>query len=263
MIIKKRGQLTFWVIIGLLIVAAVLVLLFGFKRNNADNAPRPLEPVNIQQFIENCVREEVYSAIDYLLPRGGLINDPNTTIYKNMPVPYLCYPRDYYVRCVNIHPILIQEIRKNIKDKISPGIINCFTQLEREVEKRGGQITKLVESPISTSSVNVYLLEDNVKVTIERQINVSLRGETRTYEKFESNLNSPIYNLAAIALEIASQESKYCSFETVGYSLFNPRYDIQVYRKPDSTKIYIIKDKRSGKELWIATKSCAIPSGLQ
>ncbi|HLC52957.1 MAG TPA: hypothetical protein VJK03_00280, partial [Candidatus Nanoarchaeia archaeon] len=65
-----------------------------------------------------------------------------------------------------------------------------------------------------------------------------------------------------VAIEISSQEAKYCYFEYVGYMILHPEFDIQKTALSDSTKIYTIKDIRTEEVMRIATRSCAIPPGV-
>ena len=87
-------------------------------------------------------------------------------------------------------------------------------------------------------------------------------GQTMKYNEFNADIKSPLYNLAKIAIEIASQQAKFCYFEYVGYMILYPRYSIDVFAMSDSTKIYSIEDRESGKKLNIAIRSCAIPPGI-
>ena len=41
-----------------------------------------------------------------------------------------------------------------------------------------------------------------------------------------------------------------------------PEYDIRVYMMEDTTKIYTIKNKKTGETLKMATRGCALPAGL-
>ena len=130
--------------------------------------------------------------------------------------------------------------------------------MQTEFERKQGDVAFDSSPPL----VSVDFGRDKIFITVEKETTVTKLGESNTFDSFDFEINSPLYNLATIAMEIADQEAKYCYFENVGYGVVYPRYNIEVFRMSDSTKIYTIRDTKSGEVMNIAIRGCAIPHGL-
>ncbi|MEK6844026.1 MAG: hypothetical protein AABX83_01220 [Nanoarchaeota archaeon] len=252
--INKKGQVTILAIVAIAIVA-VIIIFFIYKSKIAGPNIKNIEE-NPSLFIEECVQKNVNDAIDILLPQGGFISSGHSKIYNDINVSYLCYNAGNYIPCVNEHSLFLTEIKNEIKNYAAPRIDKCFQDYKREVEDRQGIIN------LGEMAFIVELVPDRVFVNIKRDVNVNFKEQSYNYNNFDFEIISPIYNLARIAMEIASQEAKYCYFEYIGYTILYPRYKIQRFTMSDNTEIYSIKDKRSEKEMNIAIRSCAIPPGL-
>jgi len=97
---------------------------------------------------------------------------------------------------------------------------------------------------------------------IGRKITLAKNEQSQTFNEYNIEVMNPLYDLSKVAIEIASQEAKYCYFEYVGYMILYPRFSIEKFAFSDSTKIYTIKDKYTNKEMNIAIRGCAIPPGI-
>ncbi|MDO8459509.1 MAG: hypothetical protein Q7S74_00200 [Nanoarchaeota archaeon] len=252
---SKRGQLAIWVIIALVLAASILIFFMLRRGPNLFRTPEP-GIIDAQTFIEQCTEKNTQEALNIMLPQGGFVSPRNTKRYNNTNVEYLCENIGSYDPCINQHPMLLNEMKKEIGDYLYGNIADCFFDLQKEAEKRQGNIS------YGSILINVSLVPNKVKVKIIRSTTVSTKQETRTYDEFDVDVMSPAYDLAIVATEIAAQEAKYCYFENVGYHLLYPRFSITRYSFPESTKIYTIRDTKTGKYMMVATRSCAIPSGL-
>lgn len=249
---NKRGQVTIFVIIALVIVGAV-IFLFLLKR------PAKLEvsaEENPQLFLQKCVREETLNAINIMLSQGGFILPENYKLYKNDKVEYLCYNEGYYNPCISQHPMYINELREEMKNYLKPKIEDCFASLRRELQKRNSDVS------MGVSDINIELMPSRIEITINRKITITKSGEARSFDKFEIITISNLYDLGNAAIEIANMEGKYCNFEYVGYMLLNPQFDIDKFSMSDGTKMYSIEDKRTGEKLKIAIRGCVAPPGI-
>lgn len=251
-IINRKGQVAVWVIIAIFLVASISLFFFIERRVSV-----PTEVVagemNPKQFIDKCVRKYANEAVDIMLPQGGFINPGHSKLYKNTNVGYLCYNSGNYNPCINEHSVLINEIKEEIKNYINPRVEQCFNDYKREIERRNSIVK------FSEMSLDVEIVPGRIFVNIERNATISINEQSYSYNTFNIEIINPIYNLARVAMEIASQEAKYCYFEYVGYMILYPEFKISRDVMSDSTEIYAIKDKKSEKELNIAIRSCAIP----
>ncbi len=252
--INRKAQAAIWIILAIVLVGS-MILFFTIERNSVVTTGQD-RGLNPESFIDRCVRENTNRVIDLILPKGGFLEDTNTKLFNNINVSYICYNRGNYGVCINQHPLLLNEIRQEIVKGISPEIESCFRDLRLEAENRNWNVE------LGDMKIEVNLAPKKVFTEITRKAILTKGDTVQIFEKFESEFNSPIYDLGNVAIEIASQEAKYCYFEYVGYQILHPEFDIRKTAMSDSTKIYTIRDKYSNKEMNIAIRSCAIPAGI-
>jgi hypothetical protein len=250
---KNRGQITIFVVIALLLVAAIIIFFFIFRgseislRQDFDNP---------QGFIDNCIREELRDTVDIMLPQGGFVSPEDYIIHDNSRVAYLCKNINYSEPCVTQHPRYITRIEEEIEVNIEEKIEQCFVLFENELEKRN------YEYGGENVEIDVALKPGAIETTIYRDFSFNKQGVTRTFHEFAVAINSPLYDLAHVANEIASQEAKFCYFEYVGFNLLYPDIDIRKDSLSDSTEIYTLTHKKTGDEMNIAIRGCVIPAGF-
>ncbi|MBI2452476.1 hypothetical protein HYV50_05400 [Candidatus Pacearchaeota archaeon] len=259
--IGNKAQLGIWIIIAVVLVA-VIILFYLINERNLPEIIKPGESESVfdaESFLSSCIKESVDEVTEIMIPQGGFREPRNYFLFNNTKVEYLCENIGLYSPCINQHPLLIDEIEGEIKKYIEPKLIECLDEMKREFESRRSRV---VFNDDASPEININLAEDKIIINVKKKISVTKQGETRSFENLNVEIKSPIYNLANIAREIASQEAQYCYFEYVGYSLSYPRYEIRKFGTSEPTKIYTIKDLKSGKEMNIAIRSCAIPAGL-
>ncbi len=251
---NKNGQAMIWVIVAIAMVA-IIILLFIF-RGSFTSISKKTEIENPINFIESCVKESVDDGVDVMLPQGGFVNPKQIKKYNNTKIEYLCYSVNYYEKCVIQHPVYLQEIEKEIKNYIEPRVDECFNNYEFEMKKRKSDVL------ISPMKLDVRFGNGKVFVKIDREVTIIKDDETIKIENFDFEINSPIYDLANVAIEITGDEALKCDFDNVNYMMNFPRFKIKRFIMSDSTKIYNIVDLDSGKELNMAIRGCAISPGL-
>jgi len=251
-IANKRGQIAIWVIVALIIVVGIIILV-SIKLKPSSQTSGDLSPT---AFMQKCIRDSVLDATEQMMPQGGFVNPGNYKIYKNTKIEYLCENIGNYKPCVNQHPSFFNEEKEEIKNYIEPKINICFDNLKAEREKKNEEIR------YGGGNLSVSLAPGKIIVNLNRETIITFNGETSTFRKYDVEIQNPLYDLINIANDIASNEAKYCYFEYVGYMILYPKYDIRKFTMSDSTKIYTIEDKDTGKKFNIATRSCAIPPGI-
>jgi len=254
---RKRSQITIFIIVAVVIVGIVL-LFFFIKPDIGQFFEKPVTS-NPDKFVEKCAQDAAYEAINIMLPQGGYLNPTNFKLYNNDKVQYLCYTSNYYSRCVNQEPMYIRHLEEEIKSYIKPIIEDCFYELKKELESQNYEVE------MNDLLLDVNLGNDKVDIDMNRIVKTAKNGVEKRYEEFKSILKSPLYNLANVAIEIVNQEAKFCYFEYIGYMAFYPRFEIRkknVGSMESASKVYLIKDTYSDKELNIAVRSCVMPPGM-
>jgi len=252
--LNKKAQVSIFIIIGVIVVAAILLFLF-FRTNITPEIKKSSEK-NPEYFLDNCLNEGAESIVRKILKNGGYMENPLHKELDGENITYLCYTENYYTQCTNQEPLLVQHVKKELKEN-SQGIIeNCFYEWETNLENDGYGIE------IGSMNFDVELAPKKIIFDIKRKIVLSKSGTTSKFENFEIQKLSKLYELTVIAQEIVSQEAEYCNFDHLGFMIIYPEYDIEKFRTGDGDVIYSIKDKKTQEEFKFAVRSCIMPGGL-
>jgi hypothetical protein len=248
---NDKGQVTIFIIIGIVIVAGI-ILLFFFLGGVEVDSPADLGP---KVFVDKCVRDVVEASVEKMLENGGEILPSRAIAYKGEEWNYLCYQADYYQGCYNIHPMLEMQIEAEIVRDTETDVQGCFNSMREDFEDRGFDVGG------GATEYSVDILPGMVEISLSKRIDVSREGSSQSFEDFDSEILSPIYELVQIARDVVNSEAQYCNFEYNGYMLLYPRYDIRRIDYSDS-KIYRLIDRRSKDEFRFAVRSCAFAPGI-
>ncbi len=249
---SRKGQVTIFIIVGIVVVAAVLALILLTKQDAKTLTPSDLDPRNV---VASCVRDIVSNSINKMMNNGGEILASQAISYKDQEWNYLCYQADFYQRCYNTHPMLELQIEKEIEKDTSVSVQGCFNKMRKNLEERGFDVTG------GLTKYSVDLLPGFVAVNLKKNVEISGESGSNSFNDFSIEVASPIYDLVRIARIIVNDESQFCNFEYNGYMLLYPEYNIKRIDYSDS-KIYRIIDRRTQEEFKFAVRSCAFAPGI-
>ena len=249
---NKKAQLMLWVILAIFLVAAMILFLYIDRKPTITTN----QEFNPESYMDKCVRQYVDEVVEKMLPQWGFVNPENTKTYNGINVTYLCQNKGNYLPCVNQHPMLLNEMKSEIINYIQPKIEKCFSDFKTEVEKRDGKVE------YGITNMNLNFGPKRIYIFIDKKTTMAFGEETRNIPDYRIEIINPLYDLASVAIEIASQEANYCYFEYVGYMILHPEFKITKFTFDDSTKVYTIEDKSSSKKINIAVRGCAIPPGI-
>ncbi len=248
---SKRSQVAIFIIIAILIVAAVL-LIFIFWKGPAIERPSPFNP---STYISSCVKDSAKKAIPWISENGGSIEPKSSISYRSKKFAYLCYNANYYESCVNQQPMLIEHMEQELTGYIEPEVKDCFSSLQRELENQG------YEFSMGLLKIETNLRPNRAVITTKRKVTISRGEETKSFTEFETKFSTSLYDLGEIATEIVNQETAYCDFDTLVFMLIHPEYDIRKKVIEDSN-LYTLKSLETGDEFKFAVRSCVMPPGI-
>ena len=248
---NKKAQVTIFIIFALIIVVIIAILFMVIRGPPAE----AVDEENPQAFIESCTKAAVEEAVEKVLDGGGRINPELYKDYLGEKYNYLCYQKNYYLTCINSHPMLKSIMESEIKADSEPKIKNCFILLKQELEKSNDVV---FEEGID---YNIELSPKQVLAKIDKDIEITKGERSTKVDSFKVSIVSPLYDLGMIAREVVNQEAQYCNFEYNGFMLLYPQYDIKRIDY-DESKVYKITDRNSDKLFKFAIRSCAFPPGL-
>jgi len=249
---RKRGQVTIFIIVGIVVVVAILGIFFLGNKKGKIIKHTNLNPRDV---VEACVRDVVKNSTYKMMQNGGEIIPSQTISYDGEQWDYLCYQADFYQGCYNTHPMLQSQIASEIKQDTSVGVQTCFNSMKSDFERRGFKVSG------GGTFYSINLLPGYVAVYLKKDIKISGEGGIQSFDNFGMRVSSPIYDLARIARIIVNSESQFCNFEYNGYMLLYPKYEIKRVDY-DGSKIYQVIDRRSGDKFKFAVRSCAFAPGI-
>lgn len=242
----ERGQVTFFVIIGIAIVAiAVLIYLF-FPKISSTLGFAEENPVI---YIEKCAGDKINEVANSVAVQGGSLEPKNYYIYNEEKIEYLCYTNEDFKTCSIQEPLLKQHIEDEIKTGIKTEIESCIKSMEDNFRKRGYQTT------ITNESSEVKIMPNAINVLLGNKISLQKGEETQNYEMPKIESESRIYELIFIANSILNWEAEYGDSETTTYMNYYHDLKIEKRQQSDGTTIYILTKRNTGDKFQFASRS--------
>ncbi len=249
-LINRKGQLTIFVILALVLVGVVIAI-FAFPEVNVFS-----DSVNPGAYLKSCIEPEVNTIKNILSEQGGYANPSHYTFYQDMKLQYLCYTSDSYSPCTVQQPLLVKHIEQEMKNYIEPRAKQCLQDLKNQYERKGYGITS-GPSEIKVSVIPEKILVDfNAPLTITKQ-------DTQTFQKFAVGVDSNWYDLLLTAVSIIQYESTLGDSETSLYISYYPNLNMAKTRRDDGSNIYQLSDVTTGDTFSFATKSLVWPQGFK
>ncbi len=126
---KKKGQVTIFIIIAFVIVAAVLIF---FLSGGVDYFSERTGKLGF----EGCVKDALKEGISKLEGNAGFIKPDFSYSYNGKEFTYLCYSDSYYKTCSVQVPFLKNTFDKNLEILIRDKINACY---DSSLESLSGQ----------------------------------------------------------------------------------------------------------------------------
>jgi len=264
---NNRGQITVFVIIGIVIVVGILLL---FLFSGRLNPPPSVDDIvsaeeQPQESIEQCIGLAVEEASDLLIENGGYITKSYLNVTFIYPkgyykqgifedVPYYCYTQRYRTRCIPQEPVLMEHLKDELEMYLEDKIEDCFDDFERELKRKAYSVN-IGEK----ESQELILLPGKINIDIEREVVISKSGESKKFTDFSSTTNTRLYDMAEVIQEIVSEEARYCNSDYIQIMRYNTWAKITKYVTQSNIEIYTIKDMASEKEFMFAVRGCVLP----
>lgn len=247
----KRGQVTIFVIVALILVVIAIMFYLLYPQIRATLG---LDTKNPNQFIQDCLEDHIKDAKEKLVLQGGSINPEHYFLYNNDKIEYLCYSEEYYLMCVVQQPLLKNHIEEEIKKEISANVQTCFENLESDFKKRGYGVS------LKNGNFEIELLPKRIVARFNHSLTLT-KDAKEEYKSFSVVLNDNLYELVSIANSIISMETKYGDSEATTYMNYYHDLKVEKLKQTDGTTIYILTDRNTNNKFQFASRSLAWPPG--
>ena len=245
---NNRGQLTIFIIIAIIVVAAVLFIVFYPQIKTI------ITPVTPSGYVEDCISKELDNAVATVSENGGSMNPENTINYEGKAIEYLCYTAEYYKTCVMQQPLLKEHVEDEISSYIKPIAERCVNELVSDYQDKGYNVN------LKKGNVSVEIIPHNVVVNVNSVVTME-KESTQYFSGFKVAKNSEMYDLLMISQSILNWEARYGDSAPETFMLYYPNLRIEKLKQGDGSKIYIINERESKDRFIFATRSLSWPAG--
>lgn len=249
---NTKGQVTIFIIIGVLVVAAVLIIFLLVPRLNTGPAT---DSANPSAFIESCIMGDLEDTIVTLSLQGGQLAPTSYYVFENNNVGYTCYTNEYYKTCIVQQPLLHSQIEKELAEALSDVSDTCFSLLQQQYEDEGYSVS------MDLGETQVSLLPKRIVILYNHSLALT-KTDTRSIEEISVVLNNNLYELVGIALSITKWESNFGDAQTTPYMDLYRDLKVEKKKQSEGTTIYMLTDRNNGNTFQFATRSVAWPPGL-
>ncbi|MDO8528494.1 MAG: hypothetical protein Q7S06_01220 [Nanoarchaeota archaeon] len=247
----KRGQVTIFIIIAIVIVALIVIGFLVFPKIKTNLGLGGTSP---SLFIQTCLQDTIKNTVQEISLHGGSVEPRFSILHDNEKVEYLCYTSEYYKTCIVQQPMLKPHIENEIKTDIEDETKDCFDSLEENYRRQGYEVN------LKRTTMNVELLPKRVVANFNYTLTLT-KVDTQRYESFSVVLNNNLYELTGIANSIVEWETTLGNADTSTYMTYYTDLKVEKKIKSDGTKVYIITDLNTGNKFQFASRSQVLPAG--
>lgn len=250
--LKKKGQVTIFIIIAILIVGAIITLFY--LTSSPDKKINP--QTNPQYFVEDCLFKEISKSIEKILPQGGIINPNPSLLFNETNVQFHCYVEEEKQQCEILEPMLKEKIEQEIILDTQSKINSCLNKLEDSFDN--------YDYSAGPTEYLVKISPNEITGTINKKITIAKDGQTQEFTTFASTQYSPIFDFILIANQIMRKEStcvcgeETCGADVVAISKMNNDYELELFVTGKNEKIYTIRDTKNKQEFNFAVRNCIL-----
>ncbi|MDP6845866.1 MAG: hypothetical protein QF460_02850 [Candidatus Nanoarchaeia archaeon] len=244
---NKRGQVTIFVIVAVVIVSIVLVM-FVFPKMGFF-----VEDIEPNSYLKKCIEPNTQEILRLVVQSGGYAEPTNYLEYEGNKIQYLCYTAENYKPCLIQQPLLVNHVEGEIKKFVEPKAKECLQNLKNEYEGNGYSVQA------SPGELNVELVPGSVDVEFISEMTLT-KERTQTFEKFDVEVETEIYDLLMTSMSILDFESTLGDSGTEFYMNYYPDLRIEKTRLDNGT-VYELSNVITKDEFKFATRSLVWPPG--
>jgi len=248
----KRGQVTIFIILGILIVFAIIGYFLISNKPYSQISPKE----NPQAYIEECIKDSVYQSSEKVFSIGGTLSADKTTLYNKTNIRFLCYTEENKQLCTTEDPVMKRTMEDSIQSDSINDVKKCFETLKKtfsNYEYTEGDLNYTVE-----------ILPTTIKATAKKEITISQDEQTQKFNVFISDEYSPAYNFILITNQILRDELDCqcgqisCTSDLTLLSQVNLGFRLGLDITPRTERIYTIQDRTTNQEFKFAVRNCVI-----
>ncbi|HIH26074.1 hypothetical protein J4476_05835 [Candidatus Woesearchaeota archaeon] len=248
---NKRGQVSVFVILGIVLILVVALVLFARKQTGIgipsfQFLQDKLKPIETN--LKECVNKQKDTTVKTFLEQGADYYPTDYLLYKSVKVKYYCKNIPGDDRCLNYLPPL-KTMTDNLNNVLRNEVENCINKDLLESQKFGYEVRGSKALTTKTEAVGSGIL-----VTVNYDIQLKKDEDITSLKPVNVVLDIPLKELYDVSYDIVNSEAKFGNFEQLFYMLNKKgKYLINVER-PFPNKVYKINKDGNDYELWFAVE---------
>lgn len=251
---NKRGQVTIFIIIALLLVVIALFIFLFYPKLKTGGTISASE--NPQAYLRNCVKPVLEDVVETISIQGGSYEPEFYYSYMGDKLNYLCYTNNYYELCGMQITFLRKHVEEEITKEIQAEVDSCFDSLVQNYQTQGYTVNS------KKGDLITELLPGRVFVRLQGfEISTEKNDESKKHSSFSLSMNHNLYQFVDLANKITEDEA------TEGYSNNDAYMNMYLglklpkIERTDGTTIYIIEDQQTKQKFQFAIRNFVIPPG--
>lgn len=252
---RKRGQVTIFIILGVVIIAAVAFSVVYFEGKGPTTTK--VSSSNPEAFLYSCLSNDVQQQVNNTASHGGNSTLTTRFLFSGMKNPttisYLCYTsNDSGVPCTNLYSVF-PYFEQSLEGNLNSSVVGCYNSLMTDMKKQN-------DVNENYHGFNVTVRPNKIVVNISADVTTTKKGsagQTQRYQDFQMQFPSNTYDILQTVNTMISFISLTCGFSS-SYLTAYPNYDIRWYSSMDSSTVYTLKDLQTNEQFNFATRGCVI-----
>ena len=233
---KKRGQATLFIILGIVLVVLVILYFIGVQQDiippllTGGDAASQMSAVN--EHVRDCLAEVGGQYVTQIAVQGGYLAPATDTyrLYNDTQVSYLCWNQEGLATCTN-RLLTLSHMEEDLTTTIQGALGSCINVYDVSDDVEAAEQWDLTVS-IERDSVDLLLY---YPVTIDDGDNIVSTDE------FSESIDVPLGELYEVSQDIVNDHASLGDFEQLMYMLSKlSMYTIYKY-KPYPDVLYQVQ----------------------
>src|SRR3989338_6756233 len=220
--LKKRGQVTVYILLGIVVIALFLITTYisdsGFLDRTNENIEINAQILPAHTLVEECVTNIAKEGVNILGAQGGRINVENQKslnplvpfsssldIFGNgvLNVPYWFYRTPNGINTQEIPKV--NDMESELETYIEDNIVFCYEDLK--------ELDQYFVNYEGETKVNVEIQDTKTLVSVDSPLSITIEDATSKLDSFSIVLDVPLGKLHSAAQDILEKENKDLFFE--------------------------------------------------
>lgn len=201
----KRGQITTFIIIGVVLIAVVGVFLYTRSQAGPEEEAVPADVAPIKMYVDQCLKQTAEDAVLDVAAQGGYYFAPQNSInFLYMSVPYYLYEGRVLVPTKEM-------IEDELSLYVSLNLPYCVDMAQ--FAEKGYNIT--AEMP----QVKTTITPKEVLFDVDYLVTIRIEGQEKTISKFSTSVNANLMKLYTIASNYTNYQAEDAYLFTISHAV--------------------------------------------